>query len=104
MKIAADGFEFDFTDALDAFIFDEKNSNQPHFHGAPMKAVDIIVELERAYLFIEMKNYKDPKEFEEEDASNKSVASQVKHDGFRWLKNYLKYKYRDSYLYRHAEG
>jgi len=22
---------------------------------------------------------------------------------FKWLKNYLKYKFRDSYLYRHAE-
>jgi hypothetical protein len=24
-------------------------------------------------------------------------------DSLRWLKNYLKYKYRDSYLYRYAE-
>ena len=47
MKIEADGFAFDFTDALDGFVFDEKDKTQPHYHGLShaMKAVDIIVEL-----------------------------------------------------------
>lgn len=35
--VAADGFEFQFTDALDAFVFDETDSTKPTFHGAPMK-------------------------------------------------------------------
>ncbi len=38
MKIVkADGFEFRFEDALDAFVFDEKDSTKATFHGAPMK-------------------------------------------------------------------
>ena len=45
MKIVeADGFEFRFEDALDAFVFDETDSTKPTFHGAPMKGVDIVAE------------------------------------------------------------
>lgn len=52
MKIEADGFCFDFTDAIDAFIFDEKDKQKPHYHGLSqaMKGVDIIVELDNDYL------------------------------------------------------
>ncbi len=97
-----DGFSFDFTDALDAFVFDEKNRTTPHFHGLPMKAVDIVAEFSDAYLFVEMKNFDDPKTYDtlyfidEQDLK-------TKRDKFKWLRNYLKYKYRDSYLFRHAE-
>ena len=47
MRIEADGFEFDFPDALDAFCFDEKDKTKPHFHGLShaMKAVDLVIEL-----------------------------------------------------------
>jgi hypothetical protein len=97
-----DGFSFDFTDALDAFVFDEKDTSKSTYHGQPMKAVDIVVELDTAYLYVEIKDFNDPgayntKAFSDEDDLRK------KRDGFRWLKNYLKYKYRDSYLYRYAE-
>ncbi len=97
-----DGFSFDFTDALDAFVFDEKEISKPTFHGQPMKAVDIVVELAEAYLYVEIKDFYDPaaydvKRFDDEE------ELKAKRDAFRWLKNYLKYKYRDSYLYRHAE-
>lgn len=34
-----DGFSFDFTDALDAFVFDEKDKTRMTYHGQPMKAV-----------------------------------------------------------------
>ena len=44
MRIIADGFAFDFTDALDVFIFDEKDKTRPTYHGLPMKAVDLIAE------------------------------------------------------------
>ena len=30
MKIEADGFAFDFTNALDVFVFDEKDKTKPH--------------------------------------------------------------------------
>ncbi len=33
MKIAVDGFEFDFQDAIDAFVFDEKDRSSPTYHG-----------------------------------------------------------------------
>ncbi len=102
MKITADGFEFDFTDAIDVFVFDEKDKTKPHFHGLPMKAIDIIAELEEAYLFVEMKNFDNPAMYNESNATTDEEIQQSK-DNFKWLKNYLKYKYRDSFLFRYAE-
>ena len=103
MKIVeADGFEFRFEDALDAFVFDETDSTKPTFHGAPMKGVDIVAEFAEAYVYVELKDYDDPSIYNvlgaaTEDERNSRQAS------FKWLKNYLKYKFRDSCLYRHAE-
>ena len=59
-----DGFSFNFPDAINAFKFDERDSTSNKFHGAPMKAVDAIVEFKDAYLFIEMKNYDEPADFD----------------------------------------
>ncbi len=97
-----DGFSFDFTDALDAFVFDEKDRSKATFHGQPMKAVDIVVELSSAYLYLEIKDFHDPAAYDIRNFDDEEELK-VKRDGFKWLKNYLKYKYRDSYLYRHAE-
>lgn len=97
-----DGFSFNFTNALDAFVFDEKDKSKPTYHGAPMKAVDIVVELETAYLFIEIKDFNDPATYDISSFID-GEGLKKKRDGFKWLKNYLKYKYRDSYLYRYAE-
>ncbi|KAB2931510.1 MAG: hypothetical protein F9K24_13000 [Leptonema illini] len=102
MKIEADGFSFNFTDALDAFVFDEKDKSMPHYHGQPMKAVDIIAEFADAYVFIEVKEFHDMELYDVATAINEG-AEKEKRDSFRWLKNYLKYKYRDTYLFRHAE-
>jgi len=102
MKIEMDGFSFDFSDAIDAFIFDEKDESKATYHGLPMKSVDIIVELASAYLFVEMKDFDNPELYKELSADNADVNKE-KHGNFQWLKNYLKYKYRDSYLFRHAE-
>jgi hypothetical protein len=103
MKIEADGFAFDFTDALDVFVFDEKDNTKPTFHGLPMKAVDIVVELQNAYIFIEMKDFDNPDMYNERKAATDEEIKKNR-DHFKWLKNYLKYKYRDSYLFRHAEN
>ena len=94
MIIEADGFKFDFTDASDAFVFDEKDRSKAAFHGLShcMKAVDIIVELENDYLFVEVKNLE-----------NATDDYQQK-EPFNYLLEVLKYKYRDSFLYRWAEG
>ncbi len=93
MKVVADGFNFDFTDAISAFVFDEKDKNQPTYHGLShaMKAVDIVVELENEYLFIEVKDFHSPNNYLEKDH-------------FNHLREALKYKYRDTFLYRWAEN
>lgn len=102
MKIDADGFSFDFTDALNVFVFDEKDKSKPTYHGLPMKAVDIVVEFDKAYVFVEMKDLNDPSSYDTKLFTTDKEL-EAKRAGFNWLKNYLKYKYRDSYLFRHAE-
>lgn len=107
LELEADGFKFQFKDAMSAYIFDEKDSQSSTFHGGFMKGVDIIAEYESAYVFIEMKDYDAIKEEyniknieqEQDEARKESVRK-----NFKWLKNYLKYKFRDTYLYRYAEG
>ena len=91
MRMTVDGFDFDFMDAIDAFVFDEKDKNLPTYHGLShaMKAVDIIVELENDYLFIEVKDFYSPDDYKNGDC-------------FNHLRNVLKYKYRDTFLYRWA--
>lgn len=102
MKLEVDGFSFDFSDALDAFVFDEKDKTKRTYHGQPMKAIDIIAEFPDAYVFVEMKDFIDPASYDTKDfASEEELLA--KRAGFTWLKNTLKYKYRDSYLFRHAE-
>jgi hypothetical protein len=102
MRIEADGFRFDFTDAIDAFVFDEKDRSKSTYHGLPMKAVDIVAEFETAYVFVEMKDFDDPEIYNEALTGDEQDV-ESKRKSFNWLKNYLKHKYRDSYLYRHAE-
>ena len=65
MKVRADGFEFDFPDALEAFVFDEKDKTNPRFHGLShaMKAVDLVVELPGDTLFIEVKDFHAPDDY-----------------------------------------
>ena len=60
MRVDTGGFSVDFTDALDAFVFDETDPGSPHFHGAPMKAVDIVAEFSDRYVFAEIKDPHDP--------------------------------------------
>lgn len=98
MIVESDGYRFDFTDAVAAFKFDETDPTNPAFHGAPMKAVDVVAELPCVYLFVEVKEYVNPADF----CADSSESTGNPHH-FTWLKNYLKYKYRDSYLYRYAE-
>ena len=102
MKIDADGFSFDFTDAIEAFVFDETDRLNPKYHGVPMKAVDIVAEFAEAYIYVEMKDLGNPDTYNTDLAEDgETLRTRRKH--FKKLKNYLKYKYRDTYLYRHAE-
>lgn len=102
ISVPCDGYTFNFEDAIDAFKFDQNDPGQPHYHGVPMKAVDIIAEFDNAYVFIELKELNELSEYDIATATNEEEAKQ-KNAAFKWLKNYLKYKYRDSYLYRYAE-
>ena len=104
MIVEADGFSFNFDGAVTAFIFDEENKEKPTYHGQPMKAVDIVVEFDKQYVFVEIK---DPFWFDrhktELTADNGQTTNKKTRQYFNKLRYHLKYKYRDSYLYRHAE-
>lgn len=103
MKVVeADGFRFEFDDALEAFVFDEKDKAKVTYHGAPMKGVDLVAEFEDAYIFVEIKDYDEQDIYDALVFASEQEKTE-KQKSFKWLKNYLKYKFRDSYLYRHAE-
>jgi hypothetical protein len=105
MKIEVDGFSFDFPDAIDIFVFDEKDKCQAHYHGLSqaMKAVDIIVELDNDYLFIEVKDFHAPDDYNFQNAKDNEQKKE-RRIYFNHLREVLKYKYRDTYLYRWAEN
>ena len=103
MKVVqTDGFEFRFENALDAFVFDETDPEKPTFHGTPMKGVDIVAEFADDYVYVELKDFHNPSSYDDFDATSKRKKCSRKND-FNHLKSYLKYKFRDTYLYRHAE-
>lgn len=102
MRVSTDGFSFNFTDALEAFVFDETDKTKPTYHGMPMKAVDIVAEFQDKYVFVEIKDFNNHEMYDGKMASDGEEAA-GKQEHFNWLKNYLKYKYRDSYLFRHLE-
>jgi hypothetical protein len=105
MKIEADGFAFDFSDALDVFCFDEKDKTKPHFHGLShaMKAVDLVVELPTDYLFIEIKDFHAPDDYDFKQAID-AAQRQDRQACFNHLREVLTHKLRDTWLYRWAEG
>jgi hypothetical protein len=85
--------EFDFSDAIDGFKFDDTDKESDYYHGLShcMKAVDFIVELETDYLFVEVKDFHAPEEYADRER-------------FKHLKNVLITKFRDTFLYRFAEN
>ncbi|MCB5228743.1 MAG: hypothetical protein LHW44_01550 [Candidatus Cloacimonetes bacterium] len=102
-SVSCDGYDFDFPKALNAFKFDSTDKNDQYYHGAPMKAVDIIVEFENEYVFIEIKNFHNRSRYEDETALEPFDIQDNK-GALNLLKESLKYKYRDSLLYRFAES
>jgi len=100
MKLTEGELEFDFTDAIDGFKFDETDTASAHFHGLShcMKAVDFIIELPNEYLFIEVK---DPSHSESTDERRGKFKNKVTSGK---LLSELVQKYRDTFLYRWAEN
>ena len=103
MIVCADGFSFDFQNALDAFVFDEEDKSEPRYHGLPMKRVDVMAEFHDRYIYVEVKDIGTPKKYKEPSRGGVGAKS-GELDRFSALKEELKHKYRDSYLFRQAEG
>ena len=103
MSLIADGFSFHFPDALEAFVFDEKDPSHPHFNNTPMKKVDVVAEFAESYIFIEIKEFDDVGMYNDTESSSEEEKKE-RRAHLKWLKNYLKYKARDSLLGRFAEG
>lgn len=93
MTQEVDGFLFSFPDAIDLFIFDEKDKTKRTYHGIShaLTAVDLLVELQDNYLFIEVKDFFEPEKYKQNEA-------------FNHLREVLKAKYKDSWIYRWAEN
>ncbi len=100
MKLTEGELEFNFTNAIDGFKFDEKDKLSAHYHGLShcMKGVDFIIELSDKYVFIEVK---DPSQSgstdERRDKFKNKVTSGI-------LLSEIVQKYRDTFLYRWAEN
>lgn len=61
MKLRERDLEIDFTDAIDAIVFDQMKADKPGYHGVgQMHRVDFVVELEKAILFVEVKDPRQP--------------------------------------------
>jgi hypothetical protein len=92
--------EFNFTDALEAIVFDEmEDENLPNYHGiGGMHRVDFIVELQTAILFVEVKDPSNP------DATPENVLKFLKKVEEGSLSGTFASKYLDSFIYRWAEN
>ena len=88
--VEKDKYRFQFSNAINAFPFDEQLPYKPFFHGAPMKAVDVLAEFELYDIYIEIKDYLDGKKSGPQD--------------YEFRADILRYKFRDTFLYRFAEG
>lgn len=92
MILREGALQFEFTGAMNGFKFDETDKSSTYYHGLShcMKAVDFVVELDDAYLFVEVKDIHSPEYYSEASEFNNLVKSLVT-------------KFRDSFLYRWAE-
>ena len=98
MKLRERDLEIDFTDAIDAIVFDQMKANKPNYHGiAEMHRVDFVVELEKAILFVEVKDPGNPKA----QAEGLAKFHGELQDGT--LSDTFAAKFIDTFLYRWAE-
>lgn len=96
-------FEFDFPQAISLYKFDERDPMSPHYHNTVMKAVDVMAEFPNFQLWIEIKEYT------VEQINNMKAEGNQKKNGDdyhlkTWLLGNVKYKFRDTFLYRYCEN
>ena len=98
MKLRERDLEIDFTDAIDAIVFDQMKADKPGYHGVgQMHRVDFVVELEKAILFVEVKDPGNPKA----QAEGLAKFHGELQDGT--LSDTFSAKFIDTFLYRWAE-
>lgn len=98
MKLRERDLEIDFTDAIDAIVFDQMKADKPGYHGiGQMHRVDFVVELEEAILFVEVKDPGNPKA----QAEGLAKFHGELQDGT--LSDTFAAKFIDTFLYRWAE-
>lgn len=98
MKLRERDLEIDFTDAIDAIVFDQMKVDLPGYHGiGQMHRVDFVVELEEAILFVEVKDPGNPKA----QAEGLAKFHGELQDGT--LGDTFAAKFIDTFLYRWAE-
>lgn len=104
MKVQAGGFEFEFPGALEAFAFDEQDKGKTHFHGLShaMRGVDMVVELPDDTLFIEVKDFHAPDDYNFKSAATDDELGE-RRQRLHHLRDVLVHKFRDTWLYRWAE-
>lgn len=99
MSVLVEGdLEFDFSSAQQAFKFDKSSDEFSRYHVQGMKAVDFVVELEGQTLFVEIKDCGKPWIPETDRAAHKAEMRNGK------LADQLGQQFRDSWMYRWAEG
>lgn len=98
MKLRERDLEIDFTDAIDAIVFDQMKADKPNYHGiGEMHRVDFVVELADAILFVEVKDPSNPRAQTE---GLEKFYGDLK-DGI--LGDTFAEKFIDTFLYRWAE-
>ena len=98
MKLRERDLEIDFTDAIDAIVFDQMKADQPGYHGiGQMHRVDFVVELETAIVFVEVKDPGNPK------AQAEGLAKFHGELQNGTLSDTFAAKFIDTFLYRWAE-
>ena len=98
MKLRERDLEIDFTDAIDAIVFDQMKADKPGYYGVgQMHRVDFVVELEKAILFVEVKDPGNPKA----QAEGLAKFHGELQDGT--LSDTFAAKFIDTFLYRWAE-
>lgn len=98
MKLRERDIEIEFTDAIDALVFDQMQQDQPNYHGiGEMHRVDFVVEVDEAIVFVEIKDPSNPR------AQEKGVEKFRKELIDGTLSSTFAAKFIDSFLYRWAE-